>query len=300
MKLRRGGTNLRGKVVLITGAAQGIGRGTAKALAAQGAKLILVDVDAPALDDLGAELGDAALTAIADVTDLSAVEVATAKGIERFGGVDVVVANAGIGGYGSVQCIDPATFRKVIDINITGVFHTVRAALPSVIDRKGYILIVSSSAAYGVVPGLAAYHASKAGVEQFANALRLELLPTGVDVGSAHMSWLDTPLVRESQADMPTFDEMRATLPGPMKHSIDADVCVKAFVRGISRRSRRINVPGWVGLLRWIKPVLTSRVAENATRAASTEILPRMDAEVAALGRSTSARNLESGSVPRS
>ena len=95
--------------------------------------------------------------------------------------------------------IDPEAFKTVVDVNLMGVFYTVRAALPSVIERRGYVLVVSSLAAFAAAPGMASYDASKAGVEHFANALRLELAHRGVDVGSAHMSWIDTPLVRESK-----------------------------------------------------------------------------------------------------
>ena len=92
-----------------------------------------------------------------------------------------MLANAGIASYGSVLNVDPATFRRVIDVNVNGVFHTVRAALPSVIERQGYILVVSSLAAFAAAPGVTAYNASKAGVEHFANALHLEVDHHGVD-----------------------------------------------------------------------------------------------------------------------
>ncbi len=161
------------------------------------------------------------------------MEAAVADGIERFGGIDVVLANAGIASYGSVLAVDPSTFKRVVDINITGVFHTVRAALPSVIERRGYVLVVSSLAAYGPAPGLAAYNASKAGAEHFANALRLEVAHHGVAVGSAHMSWIDTPLVQDAKQDLSAFSEMLATLPGPLSKTTSVDACVSAFVKGI-------------------------------------------------------------------
>jgi NAD(P)-dependent dehydrogenase (short-subunit alcohol dehydrogenase family) len=91
------------------------------------------------------------------------MERAVAEGVERFGGIDVVVANAGIASYGSVRAVDPAAFKRVLDINMLGVFHTVRAALPSLVERRGYVLVVSSLAAFAASPGLASYNASKAG-----------------------------------------------------------------------------------------------------------------------------------------
>lgn len=285
-------SKLDGKVVIITGAARGIGAETARALAKKGARLVLTDLDAEPLAALQAELGeDRALTVACDVCDLGAMEDAVAAGIERFGGIDIVLANAGIASYGSVLAVDPATFKRVIDINILGVFHTVRAALPSVIERKGYVLVVSSLAAFAPAPGLAAYNASKAGAEHFANALRLEVAHHGVDVGSAHMSWIDTPLVQDAKKDLTAFQQMIESLPGPLKKTTSVDKCVDAFVAGMEHRSRRVNVPGWVGPIGWFKAIVTSKAGDRETLKQVPRLLPLMDAEVAALGRSTSARN---------
>ena len=90
-------------------------------------------------------------------------------------------------------------------------------------ERKGYVLVVSSSAAYAPAPGLAAYNASKAGVEHFANALRVEVGYRGVAVGSAHMSWIDTPLVDDAKKDLTSFQELLEALPGPMRATTSAD-----------------------------------------------------------------------------
>jgi NAD(P)-dependent dehydrogenase (short-subunit alcohol dehydrogenase family) len=206
-------STLQGKVVLITGGARGIGAATAERLVRRSAKVVLVDLDEGPLREVAEQLGEASATSIAgDVTELSEMERAVAHAVERFGGVDVVMANAGIASYGSVAAVDPAMFRRVVDVNITGVFHTVRAALPELIQRRGYVLVVSSAAAYGAAPGLAAYHASKAGVEHLANALRIELGYQGVTVGSAHMSWIDTPMVQDAKDDLSALREMLGSL----------------------------------------------------------------------------------------
>ena len=284
-------SSVRGKVVLITGGARGIGAATAAVLVQRGARVVLVDLDADPLRELVERLGNEHATSITgDVTDLASMQTAVAHAVERFGGIDVVVANAGIASYGSVATVDPAIFRRLIDINITGVFHTVRAALTEIVRRKGYILVVSSEAAYAPAPGLAAYNASKAGVEHFANALRLEVGYQGVAVGSAHMSWIDTPMVQDAKQDLEAFRDMLARLPGPLGATSTVESCAEAFTRGIERRAGRVNVPGWVELLRWIKPALTSRLAELQARRDARRILPLMDEEVARLGRSASAR----------
>ncbi len=286
-----GVSSVRDKVVLITGGARGVGAATATQLVARGAKVVLVDLDAHPLRELVERLGESNATSlIGDVTELADMEAAVAHGVERFGSIDVVVANAGIASYGSVGAVDPAIFRRVIDINITGVFHTVRAALREIERRRGYILVVSSEAAYAAAPGLAAYNASKAGVEHFANALRLELGYKGVAVGSAHMSWIDTPMVQDAKQDLASFREMLDSLPGPLGATTSVQECAEAFVSGIEKRANRVNVPGWVGLLRWLKPILSSRIADLQARRDAKRVVPLMDEEVARLGRSASAR----------
>ncbi|OBG89936.1 short-chain dehydrogenase [Mycobacterium sp. E136] len=283
--------SVNGKVVLITGGANGIGEEVARRLHAKGAKLVLTDLDGQRLDEVAARFGnEGVVTAVADVRDLAAMESAVAKGVERFGGIDIVMANAGIATYGSVLQVDPVAFRTLIDVNVVGVFHTVRAALPSVIERRGYVLIVSSAAAYAASAGMAPYDASKAAVEHFANALRLEVAHRGVDVGSAHMLWIDTPLVQESRSDLPSARAMLDALPGPLGKTTSVRECGELFVKGIEERKRQINCPRFVGLMRWLKPLLSSRLGERASLKSVPELLPKMDAEVAALGRSMSAR----------
>jgi NAD(P)-dependent dehydrogenase (short-subunit alcohol dehydrogenase family) len=283
--------SVNGKVALITGAGSGIGAEVARRLHAKGAKLVLTDLDDSALKDVAGALGDdRVVSAVADVRDLPAMEKAVAAGVEKFGGIDIVMANAGIASYGSVLNVDPEAFKRVIDVNIVGVFHTVRAALPSVLDRRGYVLVVSSAAAYAPAAGMAAYDASKAGTEHFANALRLEVAHRGVDVGSAHMLWIDTPMVRDGLAESSAFREMLRRLPGPLGKTTSVDRCGELFVKGIETRARHINCPRWVGLMRWLKAPLTSKLGDRTTLESVPELLPMMDAEVAAMGRSTSAR----------
>ena len=288
-----------GKVVFITGGAAGVGAEVARRLHAKGARLLLTDVDAGALANFAAALGgDRVLTVTADVRDLPAMQAAVDAGVERFGGVDVVVANAGIASYGSVLQVDPAAFKRLMDVNVLGVFHTVRAALPAIVERRGYVLVVSSLAAFTAAPGLAPYNASKAAVEQFANALRLEVAHHGVDVGSAHMSWVDTAMVRDTKTDLSTFGEMLSKLPYPVNVTTSVEKCGAAFVDGIEGRRTRVYCPRWVGALRWLKPIMSTRIGEAPIKRFVPDLLPRMDAEVVALGRSTSAHSEALDSPP--
>jgi len=284
-------SSVNGKVVLITGGANGIGAEVARRLHDKGAKLVLTDLDEVLLKEVATRLGeDRVLTVVADVRELSAMQGAAKKAVERFGGIDIVIANAGIAVYGSVLNMDPAAFKTILDVNALGVFYTVKAALPSVVERRGYVLIVSSAAAYAPVPGGASYNLSKAGVEHFANALRLEVAHLGVDVGSAHMMWIDTPLVRESKAELASVREMINRMPGPLSKTTSVEKCGEAFIKGIEGRKRQVNCPGWVGVMRWLKPLMSTRLGEATTLKSVPELIPQMDAEVAALGRSMSAR----------
>ncbi|MCV7425422.1 SDR family oxidoreductase [Mycobacterium montefiorense] len=289
--------SVQGKVVLITGGARGIGAEVARRLHNKGVKLVVTDLDKAALAALAAELGgdEHALTVVADVRDLPAMQAVVDKAVERFGGLDVAVANAGIASYGSVLQVDPEAFKRVLEVNLLGVFHTARATLPALIDRRGYLLIVSSLAAFAAAPGMAPYDMSKAGNEHLANVLRLEVGHLGVGIGSAHMSWIDTALVRDTKADLPSFGTLLKRLPWPLSKTTDVDSCATAFVKGIEGRKDRIYCPRWVAAFRWLKPVLSTRLGELPVRRTTSELMPAMDAEVAALGRSTSAYNQELG-----
>lgn len=287
-------TSVDDKVIFITGGAHGIGAETARRLHRKGAKLVLTDLDEAQLKAVAAELGDdRLLTVAADVRDLSAMQAAATQAVDRFGRIDVTVANAGIGSYGSVLGVDPEAFKQVVDVNLVGVFNTVRATVPAIIERRGYVLVVSSLAAFAAAPGMVPYDASKAGSEHLANSLRMELAERGVGVGSAHMSWIDTALVRDTKKDLSTAAEMFAKLPWPLSKTTSVGACADAFVRGIEKRSARVYCPRWVGLFRWLKPVLTTPGAEAMIGRSTRGLLDRMDAEVAALGRSTSSYTQE-------
>ena len=286
--------SVNGKVALITGGANGIGAEVARRLHDKGAKLVLTDVDEALLKEVASRLGeDRVLTVVADVRDFAAMQAAIDKGIERFGGIDIVMANAGIATYrvGAATSI-PAAFKTLLDVNVVGVFHTVRAALPSVIERRGYVLVVSSLGGIRRRPGLAPYNLAKAGVEHFANALRLEVAHLGVDVGSAHMSWIDTPLVREGEGRI-CRPSARCIdrLPGPMnKTDLGGEVR-----RGVRQGNRGPQAPDQLPALGGRVPMAASVADDLDRRDAITEVglpklLAQMDAEVAALGRSMSER----------
>jgi NAD(P)-dependent dehydrogenase (short-subunit alcohol dehydrogenase family) len=274
-----------GKVVLITGAARGIGAQTARVLAERGARLALVGLEPAALAELADEIGKDHAWWELDVTDQAATDRVVAGVVDEFGGLDVVMTNAGIASYGTVRQIDPAAFQRVIDINLTGMFRTAHAALPHVIDRKGYILVVASLAAFTPLAGMAAYDASKSGAEAFALAMRQELLHLGVDVGICHPSWVDTDLVRDAEADLPSFRDTRRRLPWPANTTTSVEECAEMIADGIAKRARRIYVPKSVVAAMLARPLTGSGIAERVARRSLARMVPRMEQDAAALGR---------------
>ena len=247
------GWSLQGRTVLITGAARGIGAESARQVVQRGANVSLVGLEPDMLQQVASECGpEKAAWFEADVTDWDALESAVTGTVDRFGGVDVVMANAGISPAGTVRSIDPAAFEKTIEINLLGAWRTVRACLSRVIERRGYVLIVASVSAPIYAPGMSAYTASKAGVEAFANALRLEVAHLGVDVGVLYPFWIATDLLAGGDAH-PAFGFARAKLAGPIGKTHPVSKVGEAVAEGIERRSRWITVP------RWIRAVLLLR-----------------------------------------
>jgi NAD(P)-dependent dehydrogenase (short-subunit alcohol dehydrogenase family) len=295
--------SVQGQVVLITGAARGIGAETARVLARRGASLSLVGMEPDLLRALAEELNAATSQKHAwfeaDVTDQNAIEAAVAGTVAELGGIDAVVANAGIANNGTVA-INPAdALVRTVDVNLNGVIRTVSAALPHVEQRKGYVLVVASLAAFTVLPGMAAYCASKAGAEAFANVLRLEVAHKGVRVGSAHPSWIDTDLVRDTEDDLKTFRQARAKLPGPLGSTTSVADCATAFADGIAGRRRKVYVPRSLVFFSLLRTLTISPIGDLIIKHEAKRMVPAMEAEVRALGRSFGSATVAAGGDER-
>ncbi|HLM10191.1 MAG TPA: short-chain dehydrogenase/reductase [Thermoleophilaceae bacterium] len=262
--------SVRGKTVLITGAARGLGAETARRVAARGANVALVGLEPEELERVAAQCGTNAAWFECDVTDVGALERAVTGAVERFGGIDVVMANAGIATAGMVRSIDPAAFERTIEINLLGVWRTVRACLPQVIENRGYVLVIASLAAAAHAPGMAAYSASKAGAEAFADSLRLEVRSFGVDVGVGYFHFIDTDMVRGGDAH-PAFSGLRLEAPKPFSNTYPLSRAGRAIADGIEGRRRWVVVPGWGKALLVLRtamtPLFERRAAERAAEA---------------------------------
>ncbi|HEY5143131.1 MAG TPA: short-chain dehydrogenase/reductase [Solirubrobacteraceae bacterium] len=236
---------LNGKVALVTGAARGIGFATAQSLIARGASVVIVDLDADAAQRAAADLHSTrALGLAADVTDRGAIQRAVATAVQRFGGLDVVVANAGIASRGATfASMAPETFDRVLDVNLMGVCRTVDAALPEIIRRRGHVVVIASVYAFINGVGAIPYAMSKAGVEQLGRALRVELAPHGASASVAYFGFIDTEMVHRAIDADPLADTLMEALPKVLRKRLGPSVAGAAIVAGIENRAPRIIRP---------------------------------------------------------
>jgi NAD(P)-dependent dehydrogenase (short-subunit alcohol dehydrogenase family) len=275
---------MAGKVVLITGASRGIGAAVARRLASQGATPALVGLEPDELAKVAADCGPDAGWWEADVADTESLRHAVEAIAERYGRIDVVVANAGIAAPGFSRSMDPASWERVLDVDLYGVWRTVHTTLPHLLESKGYLLLVSSLAAVVHLPGLASYNVAKAGVEAMGNSLRAELKHLGVDVGVAHLTFVDTDMVRGIDKH-PVFGRMRTGIPLASR-VYPLELAVDKFAKGIEKRSRVVHVPGWIGAVKVVRSLVPYLVelgsrfnVPKADRAALADIEARGAAE---------------------
>jgi NAD(P)-dependent dehydrogenase (short-subunit alcohol dehydrogenase family) len=260
--------DLNGKVALVTGAARGIGFETARQMHMRGASVAVVDLDPEQAREAAERIGERTIGIGADVTDHAAIMQAVAETVERFGGLDVAVANAGIaqGKVATVRGLGTEEWERVFEVDMLGVWRTVRAALPQIVERQGHIVVTAS--VYSFMNGVlnSPYAVAKAGVEALGRGLRVELMPLGASAGVAYFGWVDTRLVQDA-FERPNADLMQSNLPRFLRRRIGADVAGAAIVRGIEARAPRVFAPKWwryVSALRGIvNPLLDRRLGRS-------------------------------------
>jgi NAD(P)-dependent dehydrogenase (short-subunit alcohol dehydrogenase family) len=279
--------NLDGRVALITGAASGIGAELARQLAGRGMRLALLDRDAEGLEAVASRLG--AESAVADVTDAEGLTAAIDDLALRLGGIDVCVANAGIATGGPLRLVGPDTVEETIDVNLLGVWRTVRAALPHVVPRRGHLLLISSAAAVMPSGGLGAYSAAKAGVEALGRTLRVELRPHGVSVGVAYYLFLNTPMVAAGEAS-PVFQSSRGRLPSLLGRVWPLEPAVERTVAAIDKRSRAIAHPPFLRAFVLARGLIDNGLTDRLIARAMPDVDDAFAREAERMGASEAAR----------
>ena len=275
---------LSGRVAFVTGAARGIGFETARQMHAKGASVAVVDVDAQQAIEAAGRIGDRALGIAADVREADQIEAAVEAAVERFGGIDVGVANAGIAPRRATTARNVPTddWERIIDVNLLGVWRTCRAVLPQVVERRGQLVLIAS--VYAFVNGAcnSAYATTKAGVEALGRSLRTELTPLGASATVCYFGFIDTRMVRDAMDD-PLTARFEGITPRFAARRIGPDAAGAAIVRGVEKRAPRVIAPRWwaVGqVLRGaINPLLDRGMERNEEL---TSLLREVDARSAA------------------
>jgi NAD(P)-dependent dehydrogenase (short-subunit alcohol dehydrogenase family) len=257
----------------VTGAARGIGYETARLIHMRGASVAVLDLDENEAREAAERIGPRAIGIGADVTDHGAMMSAVAETADRFGGLDVAVANAGMAQSRlmTTRAIGTEEWERVFEVDLLGVWRTSRAALPQIVERRGQLVLISS--VYAFMNGMAnsPYAVAKAGVESMGRALRVELLPQGASAMVAYFGWVDTKLVQDAfaQEDSARLNEFT---PDWLLRRISPDEAAAGLVRGIEERAPRVFVPKWwryVSHLRGvIMPLLDRRMERDERMAA--------------------------------
>jgi NAD(P)-dependent dehydrogenase (short-subunit alcohol dehydrogenase family) len=272
--------DLNGKVAIVTGAARGIGLATAEGLSRRGASVVVVDLAADAAAAAADSLPGPAMGRAADVTDRGAMQAVVAEAVDRFGGVDVIVANAGIASRGAtVRATSPEAFERVLDVNLNGVHRSVSAALPEIVRRRGHVVVVASVYAFMNGVGAASYAMSKAGVEQFGRALRVELARHGASASVAYFGFIDTEMVHRALDADPAFEATERAVPKVLQKRLQPAEAGGAIVRGIERRAPRIIRPRRWAVLSVLRGILNPLVdRQMASDANVQELAGQLDA----------------------
>jgi NAD(P)-dependent dehydrogenase (short-subunit alcohol dehydrogenase family) len=278
--------DLNGKVALVTGAARGIGFETARQMHLRGASVAVLDLRAEEAREAAERIGPRAIGIGTDVSDQNAMFAAVAEVVEKLGGLDVAVANAGIAQkqFATARGISGEEWERVFEVDLLGVWRTVRAALPQIVERRGQMVVVSSVYAFANGMGNTPYAVAKAGVEALGRSLRVELAPHGASASVAYFGWVDTKLVQDA-FDQEVSGRLQELSPDFLLKRITPAEAGAGLVRGIEERAPRIFVPKWwryVSAFRGLINPLLDRHMES-------------DAKTAALIRDVDAKSVDAG-----
>jgi len=254
---------------IVTGASRGIGRATASALAARGAKVGLMARSREPLEAAARELGDEPIVLPADVGERADVEVAVEEFVRQAGGLELLVANAGVAHYAPFVELPIERAEEMVRINLLGTLYTLKAALPHMLDRAaGHVVVVASGASLRAFPWAATYGATKSAQSAFAEALRHELSGTGVSVSTIFPGEIATDLHAHERDRMPDWYHADEAIP--------PEAVAAAIVKAVEEDRRTAYVPGIVRALglNGIAPRLADRILASLRGATAA---PRRD-----------------------
>ncbi|MFJ9097534.1 SDR family NAD(P)-dependent oxidoreductase [Streptomyces sp. NPDC102405] len=267
--------SIAGKVALVTGGGRGLGAATARSLTSADARVFVIDLHRPA----AGEAIERVTYLVGDVTDLGDMTRAVETVVRDAGRLDIVIANAGVLGRGvTLRASSPSVVDRLFDVNVGGALNTVRAALPSLIENRGRLVLVSSVFAFVNGAGAIPYAMSKAAVEQLGRGLRVELAAHGVSVTTAYFAVINTDMTRQGLDEDPVAQALLGTQPRLLRKRISAEQAAQAIVVGLCRRDVQVFRPRrWTVVSKvrgLIAPGLDSGLARDRT---VQNILGRLD-----------------------
>ncbi|MCR5868087.1 MAG: SDR family NAD(P)-dependent oxidoreductase [Aquincola tertiaricarbonis] len=233
------------KTVIVTGAASGIGRGVAERFASEGANVVLCDIDEPRLQQVAATLpAGRTLARRCDVSDYAQVQALVDATVQRFGGVDVMVNNAGIAPEGSVEAVSIDDWHRTLNTDLTGVFHGCRAAMPHLLQSQGCIVNTASVSGLRADWNTAAYNAAKGGVVNLTRAIALDYGSRGVRCNAVCPSLTRTGMTEDMLKDEELVDEFMERMPlGRVAEPADIAGVVAFLASMDARFVNGVNLP---------------------------------------------------------
>jgi len=259
--------DLKGKVVLITGAAGGIGSACVRALYAAGADIIITDISQKSVNNLAKEFDTKRVLPLAlDVTDFKATQQVVKRAIDKFGKLDIVFANAGISWGNTAQTMltcGENDFERIIEVDLLGVWRTIKAALPEIVLNNGQVLVTASIYTYVNGTCNAPYATSKAGIEMLTRSLRVELAGKGATACVLYPGWVDTGIADIAFGGDDIASKMiKLAFPAFLRNLIRPEAVAAGVVKGLEKRKSHIMIPArWIPIaaLRGIVNIMTDR-----------------------------------------
>jgi len=240
-----------GKTVLVTGAASGIGRAAARRFADEGANVVVVDLDRAELDGASAELpAERLLIQPGDTSSKDAAAAAVKAAADRFGGLDVLVNNAGIASKGDITQTSEEDFDRVLTVNVGGYFHMAKAAMPELVKTRGSVVMTSSVSGLGGDWEMFAYNTSKGAVTNMVRAMALDAAKDGVRVNAVNPSFTDSGMTKAMQADPELMAKFKERMPLGTPAQPEDIAAVMAFLASDDARMvTGVNLPVDGGLM---------------------------------------------------
>ncbi|WP_082493719.1 SDR family NAD(P)-dependent oxidoreductase [Massilia sp. Leaf139] len=239
------------KVVLVTGAASGIGLACARRFLDEGARVVMLDIDETKLKKAAVELPQDRIAVLAgDTADKASAKTAVKTAVDRFGGLHILINNAGMATEGDITQTSEEDFERVMAVNVGGYFHMAKAAMPELVKTRGSIVMTSSVSGLGGDWNLFAYNTSKGAVSNMVRAMAMDAAKDGVRVNAVNPSFTDTGMTQDMMSDPELVAKFKERMPLGAPEDAEGVAAAMAFLASEDARLiTGVNLPVDAGLL---------------------------------------------------